>query len=1744
MKRFIYLLTAALVTMSLSAAPVDQTTAMMKAQRFLINELYAGKLMSPAAIVPVLLKAETGEGKVADPVYYIYNTPSNFIVVAGDDRAEEILMVGDHPLPNVSSIPPGLQDLLGQYRDQIMFLQRNPNLRPNLLLPSGNGRSLRSGVYGPLLTSNWDQSAPYNNQLKFLNYQCLTGCPATSAAMVFHYWKYPTAATPDVPGYESVISYSSYGTKSYTHPALPSTTFDWANMLDSYASGYTTAQSNAVATLMHYVGQAERMEYGTSSAGGSGVNVDSVGNICDAFTFFGYDASSARTVKKTSAYSGGTTLYSDTEWAAMIQEEMSAGRPVVFCAVSTTGGGHSFNIDGYNSSTGKYHVNFGWSGTGNGWCALNSFGYNTYNFSVYQQMVIGIQPPASSTIPRITVTPSTLGFNTVIGGTETKTFTVTGINLTDDIDLQLTDANGVYSVSPSTISASAAASGATVTVTYMPCAAGTHMANVKLLSNGAAEVGVSMTGNAQPAAIETYTPVMTAPTANDIIGTGFRATWTDETPNANVVSYTLQVNEKSTLPTANLIYSIDLANVQPVKNSDGYLTDISAYLNGYLGGGWTSLAPVFANTGMLITGGILESPDYNISGTNKVTVKVTANSYYSSNYGSTTLKVGTKVDSRRQALTDNGTEYTFVLNCMGSDRISIGSIDNIVGIRKIEIFAGNASFNSPIGTSETGSSTMRTITGITDKSHIISNLDTTGTFVYKVKAVYINGTESAWSNTQEIDLSPDEPAGPPTLTVTPASLGMSAYAGEMSTATFRVTGTDLTDNVMLTMSGVNVFGISTSSITATDAMNGVDVTVTYAPTAVGTHNAAINVSTEGAEAQVVSLTGTATKAPSTKYVPVMSAPNADHVTSSGFRAEWADQTASSKVSSYTLMVSGPGTPAQPTTTLLGTVDGSKYPGSYSAITLKSPWGGNSVMAGNNAIYINRGGMVTFTIPAGYDNATFSVQITTVTNSYGSGNFSVKSTRTSSAGHTFSRGETYTWVVSGSAGDVITISSTASNYSPDMAMINVYAGNVSLNASAERTITGITSKYYNVTGLDAGTTYTYKVKTIYADGTVSAWSNEQTVTTGVEEPDEPTAKYDPVMSAPNGDYITSSSFRAAWTDQTASANVLSYTLMVGNQNTPAQPTTTLLGTLDGNDYPDSYAAVTLPAPWGGSNVMAGNNAFYLSRNGKITYTIPAGYDNATFSLQITTVTNSYGAGNFTVGATNSSMTSHTFAAGETYTWVVRGSAGDVISISSPGSSYSADVAMIKVYAGNASLNAAGEITITGITGKFYDVNGLDAGTTYNYKVKAVYTDGTESAWSNEQTVTTRDDEPAPTPTLTVTPASLNMAANLGGTQTATFKVTGTDLTGNVALSVSGADVFGISTSSISAANAEGGVNVTVTYAPTVAGTQTATVTVASQGAQSKTVTLTGTATVAKATPVIGAATGVGSSAFTANWTHNVPNASVSSYTLHVNLDSMPDTPDEPEITPIAVLDGSQYTGSYKSVTLRSPWGGSSVKGGNGVLYFTNSWLFKGQITYTIPAGYNNATFTVKITTLDNNNGKGNITVKSARTSAVGHTFAAGESYSWTVTGSSNNQITITSSNSSNSPYMTLIEIYEGTPSFNASVTGGDTAIEVTGINPGTTSFTVDNLIAGATYSYYVVANYVDGTTATSGSQEVTLVSLTLNDDTGLGRLFTDEEIESVTYVNMAGLQSKEPWNGINIIVTRYKSGAVTSTKKLF
>lgn len=98
--------------------------------------------------------------------------------------------------------------------------------------------------------------------------------------------------------------------------------------------------------------------------------------------------------------------------------------------------------------------------------------------------------------PTLSVSQSSLAFETFENATVTQDITVSGVNLTNNITLTLSGASASqFSVSPASISQSNGSANATVTVTYKPTAYSlNHTATLTIASTGAASKTVSLSG--------------------------------------------------------------------------------------------------------------------------------------------------------------------------------------------------------------------------------------------------------------------------------------------------------------------------------------------------------------------------------------------------------------------------------------------------------------------------------------------------------------------------------------------------------------------------------------------------------------------------------------------------------------------------------------------------------------------------------------------------------------------------------------------------------------------------------------------------------------------------------------------------------------------------------------------------------------------------------------------------------------------------------------------------------------------------------------------------------------------------------------------------------------------------------------------------------------------------------------------------------------------------------------------------
>ncbi len=386
-----------MVSLQASAGNINAMAAKTVANNYLKQKaaLAPGSFKSPSMADLKLTHAEPSTKVNGAYDYYAFNINSGgFIIIAGEDRAAQVLGYSDNGRIDFNNLPDPLKDLLNSYKAEIEYLQ---TYKGDDLVPAPASFK-DSGTVGPLIQTTWGQEMPYYLQCPKKNGEyCVVGCVATAMAQVMNFWQYPTELSAQERFYSYGFGYV---------PALPATTVDYSLMLDSYChwdwdnsqliqDTYTDEQAQEVAKLSRYCGQAVEMQY---SPDGSGAYTTDQNY---AMHNFGYTSSTL--YEKSSGWGGwGGNNYTTAQWEAMIKTEIDAGRPILYSANDPNAGGHAFICDGYNSE-GKFHFNFGWYGTCDGWYVSTALNMthrdgDYLKFNSGHEMITNIKPPVYCTI--------------------------------------------------------------------------------------------------------------------------------------------------------------------------------------------------------------------------------------------------------------------------------------------------------------------------------------------------------------------------------------------------------------------------------------------------------------------------------------------------------------------------------------------------------------------------------------------------------------------------------------------------------------------------------------------------------------------------------------------------------------------------------------------------------------------------------------------------------------------------------------------------------------------------------------------------------------------------------------------------------------------------------------------------------------------------------------------------------------------------------------------------------------------------------------------------------------------------------------------------------------------------------------------------------------------------------------------------------------------------------------------------
>jgi uncharacterized protein (TIGR02145 family) len=385
MKAIFILMCMFFLMFKLSAQVISYDEARQKAQKFFFATDKSSQSLKSASVVKVDTFATyytkidnklKSAGQKEEPAFYIFNRTDKpgFVIVSGDKRVKEIIAYSNSNVfidPNL-----GLQALLNQYVEEISYAIENN-------LPEINEvydfTQYESGTW-LLGDIEWGQSpAPFNSKTPN-NYSA--GCVATVLAQIIYYYEYPKIGIGDLQNSEYIYDL----------------------MVGKPAEGPNEQISN----LLRDCGVATKTVYGPK---GSSSDINNAKAALESS--FNY---------KNCLFKDKTISINWSEWEDLIIDEINSRRPVYYRASDLNmpwndpSGSHAFIIDGYESD--KFHINWGWKGTGNDFYSLTSLkpvdGEIKYNFSYQHQMLIGIAPK----LPDLKPVNQSLSSSTVQAGSD------------------------------------------------------------------------------------------------------------------------------------------------------------------------------------------------------------------------------------------------------------------------------------------------------------------------------------------------------------------------------------------------------------------------------------------------------------------------------------------------------------------------------------------------------------------------------------------------------------------------------------------------------------------------------------------------------------------------------------------------------------------------------------------------------------------------------------------------------------------------------------------------------------------------------------------------------------------------------------------------------------------------------------------------------------------------------------------------------------------------------------------------------------------------------------------------------------------------------------------------------------------------------------------------------------------------------------------------------------------------------
>jgi len=356
------------VTM-LDAKPVTPDEAKKVADRF-ENLYHTGQDLVPGEVVSYALE----NGSIA--YHVVKMKPTGWIMVSGDDLLTPVIGYSfTHafvPMDQWGESATAWFDKLDRHIGDIL---KKPGLPVSdeweSMFTPGYTKSTTGTVVEPFIPVEWNQGSGWNrfcpDDPDGPGDHAYVGCVAVCMAQAMSVYEYPVNPS---------------GEHSYIHPDYGTQYVNYDNQSYNWGAMSHTSSDDENAKLLYHLAVSVDMDFGADGSGS-------------------YTSRIPGALKKYFNYSESIKYYSrsgfsDADWKQKLIDELIQGRPVIYSGDGNNDqAGHAFNIDGVGAGGNYFHLNWGWSGSYNGYFTLDALNPGSNNFSYDQAAVIGIKPPSA-----------------------------------------------------------------------------------------------------------------------------------------------------------------------------------------------------------------------------------------------------------------------------------------------------------------------------------------------------------------------------------------------------------------------------------------------------------------------------------------------------------------------------------------------------------------------------------------------------------------------------------------------------------------------------------------------------------------------------------------------------------------------------------------------------------------------------------------------------------------------------------------------------------------------------------------------------------------------------------------------------------------------------------------------------------------------------------------------------------------------------------------------------------------------------------------------------------------------------------------------------------------------------------------------------------------------------------------------------------------------------------------------------